>query len=206
MAGPRAKRPSTRDSSGSKGSQAREKPTLMKCALRHAQDSFEGAEETSASFFFNARGDRGILNREHDAGYNHSLVSMLEHIPDRLEDLFDNVQERSETNSHFLLAMQWVIFATMPLKPEQLYYAIMSGTGQLDPNTVVRNSRVIDHTSMTAFILASSRGLLEETLSASAAKRRVQFIHEGFAYCCQAEACGRCPDVAERWRSYRQRI
>lgn len=103
---------------------------------------------------------------------------MLEHIPDRLKDLFDNVLERSEINSHFLLAMQWAIFVTTPLKPEQLYYAIMSGTGQLDSNTVVRNSRIIDHTAVTAFILASSRGLLEETSSASAGNRRVQFIHE----------------------------
>lgn len=41
-----------------KGKPGAGKFTLMKCALRHAQDSFDGAEETSASFFFNARGDR----------------------------------------------------------------------------------------------------------------------------------------------------
>ncbi|KAK3290943.1 uncharacterized protein B0H64DRAFT_49913 [Chaetomium fimeti] len=115
-----------------------------------------------------------ILNKEHDRGRIHGLRQRLRDIPGNLHELFRDILTRDRHNrGELLLCVQWVLFARQPLKPEQLYFAILSGVNpealsEFDPGEIT--------TAVTKrFILSSSKGLAEVTKSKSPT---VQFIHE----------------------------
>ncbi|KAL9036692.1 MAG: hypothetical protein Q9180_004151 [Flavoplaca navasiana] len=115
-----------------------------------------------------------ILNKEYDHGRIHALRKRLKEIPDGLDRLFEDILTRD--NSHFeelILCLQWILYAQHPLRREELYYAILSGTDAealtpWDPELVTAQD-------MDKFILSSSKGLAETTKSKS---QTVQFIHE----------------------------
>jgi hypothetical protein len=66
-----------------------------------------------------------------------------------------------------------VLFARQPLRPEELYFAILSGT---EPGALIEwNTDVIIIDVIRRFILNSSKGLAEITCSMALT---VQFIHE----------------------------
>lgn len=74
---------------------------------------------------------------------------------------------------NLLLCIKWILYASRPLRPEELYFAILSGGDPTsltawDPEDVTRDD--IDR-----FLLSSSKGLAELTKSKS---QTVQFIHE----------------------------
>ncbi|KAI4282990.1 MAG: hypothetical protein L6R38_002516 [Xanthoria sp. 2 TBL-2021] len=72
-----------------------------------------------------------ILNKEYDHGRVHSLRRRLKEIPDGLDKLFEDILTRD--NAHFeelILCLQWILYAERPLKREELYYAILSGTDE----------------------------------------------------------------------------
>ncbi|KAK1839054.1 nacht and ankyrin domain protein [Colletotrichum chrysophilum] len=75
-----------------------------------------------------------------------------------------------------LLCVQWVLFAKEPLRPEQLYFAILSGV-EIDSTEALSDwdSEDITTDTMRRFILDSSKGLTEVTKSKTPT---VQFIHE----------------------------
>ena len=116
----------------------------------------------------------GILNKEHDGGRIHALRQRLRDIPGDLHELFRDILMRDHHNrGELLLCIQWVLFARQPLKPEQLYFAILSG---VDPDALSEwNPDEITAAVMKRFILNSSKGLAEVTKSKSPT---VQFIHE----------------------------
>lgn len=115
-----------------------------------------------------------ILNKEHDGGRIHGLRRRIQDIPGDLHKLFRDILTRDHHNrNELLLCIQWILFARVPLKPEQLYFAIMSG---VEPNGLSRwDSDYIIMDVIKKFILSSSKGLAEITKSKGPT---VQFIHE----------------------------
>ncbi|KAK3898217.1 hypothetical protein C8A05DRAFT_47392 [Staphylotrichum tortipilum] len=120
-----------------------------------------------------------ILNKEHDRGRIHALQRKLHAIPEDLHELFRDILTRDILtrdciNRHeLLLCVQWVLFARHPLRPEQLYFAILAG---VEPNSLSEwDPDEITTTVMGRFILDSSKGLAEVTKSK---RPTVQFIHE----------------------------
>ncbi|KAK3360961.1 hypothetical protein B0T24DRAFT_120609 [Lasiosphaeria ovina] len=118
----------------------------------------------------------GILNKEHDGGRIHALRQRLRDIPGDLHELFRDILRRDHLNrGELLLCIQWVLFARQPLKPEQLYFAILAG---IEPQVLSEwDPDEITATVIQRFILDSSKGLAEITKSKSPT---VQFIHDNF--------------------------
>ncbi|KAK8923034.1 Ankyrin repeat domain-containing protein 50 [Metarhizium anisopliae] len=116
----------------------------------------------------------GILNKAHDKGRIHELRRILRDIPGDLHELFRDILTRDcHKRDELLLCIQWVLFARQPLKPEQLYFAILSGT---EPEALSDwNPGEITVSSMKNFILDSSKGLTEVIKSKNPT---IQFIHE----------------------------
>ena len=115
-----------------------------------------------------------ILNKEYDHGRVHALRKRLKEIPDGLDRLFEDILIRD--NAHFeelILCLQWILYAKRPLKREELYYAILSGTDEeaLTP----WEPEMVTAQDIDKFILSCSKGLAETTKSKS---QTVQFIHE----------------------------
>jgi hypothetical protein len=116
-----------------------------------------------------------MLNKEHDEGRTtRRLQQKLKDIPSDLHKLFRNILTRDCRNrDELLLCIQWLLFARQPLKPEQLYCAILSST---EPEYLSKwdyNEMSMD--AIKRFILNSSKGLAEITTSKTPS---VQFIHE----------------------------
>ena len=115
-----------------------------------------------------------ILNKEYDHGRVHTLRKRLREIPDGLEKLFEDILTRDQENVEELtLCLQWILYASRPLKREELYCATVYGD---KPETIAP----LDHEEATSlvmerFILSCSKGLVEITKSKT---QVVQFIHE----------------------------
>ncbi|KAI4262639.1 MAG: hypothetical protein L6R35_007375, partial [Caloplaca aegaea] len=115
-----------------------------------------------------------ILNKEYDHGRVHALRRRLREIPDGLDKLFEDILTRYNARSEeLILCLQWILHAKRPLKREELYYAILSGTDEeaLAP----WDFEIVTSQDMDKFILSCSKGLAETTKSKS---QTVQFIHE----------------------------
>ncbi|KAM0256047.1 hypothetical protein ACHAQJ_005246 [Trichoderma viride] len=113
----------------------------------------------------------GILNKEYDRGHApHILQKRLVELPGDLHELFRDILRRDSGNTdELLLCIQLVLFTRQPLRPEQLYSAILS-----------EELSVVDFNDITTDdikrrILNSSKGLTEVTKSKIPT---VQFIHE----------------------------
>jgi ankyrin repeat protein/nucleoside phosphorylase len=115
-----------------------------------------------------------LLKKDVDSGQIHACNKRLERIPDKLDELFDDILTRDTYNmDRLFLCLQWIFFAIRPLTSIELFYAVLISeeTGslvQLDP-------RDVDEESLENFVLASSKGLAELTKGDS---KTVQFIHE----------------------------
>ena len=115
-----------------------------------------------------------ILNKEYDHGRVHALRRRLKEIPDGLDKLFDDILTRDRENTEELvLCLQWVLYAKQPLKREELYYAILSGTDH--EMLSVSHPDGVTVQDMERFILSCSKGLAETTKLKA---QTVQFIHE----------------------------
>ncbi|QLI67824.1 Ankyrin-1 [Metarhizium brunneum] len=116
----------------------------------------------------------GILNKAHDKGRIHELRKILRDIPGDLHELFRDILTRDcHKRDELLLCIQWVLFSRQPLKPEQLYFAILSG---IEPGALSDwNPDEITVSIMKNFILDSSKGLTEVAKSKNPT---IQFIHE----------------------------
>ena len=115
-----------------------------------------------------------ILNKEYDHGRILGLRKRLREIPDGLEKLFEDILTRDQQNMEgLILCLQWILYAERPLRQEEVYYAIHSGT---DPEALTSTaSEEITTQDMERFILSCSKGLAETTRLKA---RTVQFIHE----------------------------
>lgn len=115
-----------------------------------------------------------ILNKEYDDGNMHTLRKKLRDIPAELHELFRDILTRDQLHQdRLLLCIQWVLFARKPLRPEELYFAILSG---IQPDILESwNADEVTENVIEKFLLSSSKGLADVTKSAIPT---VQFIHE----------------------------
>jgi hypothetical protein len=74
-----------------------------------------------------------------------------------------------------LLCLQWILFASRPLKREEFYFAMVAGLDPEAENMTAWDSDHIRVDDMNRFVLNSSKGLAELTKSKTPT---VQFIHE----------------------------
>jgi ankyrin repeat protein len=117
-----------------------------------------------------------ILNSE----YPNSSVSIkkirerLKEIPPKLTDLFEMILKRDGENLEQLqVCLKWILFATRPLKPQELYFAIQLG---LDKEcSSCWDQEDVELVQMKTFVRSSSKGLAEVTRNKTS---EVQFIHE----------------------------
>ena len=116
-----------------------------------------------------------ILNEDSDNGDIPRLKKRLGELPAGLHELFQDMLSRDTRNmDNFRLCLQWLLFATQPLTPEELYYAIRAGNAvdlvtPWDPEE-------IDMSSIRLFLISSSKGLAE--FAESEWETTVQLIHE----------------------------
>ncbi|KAI0450702.1 ankyrin [Xylaria acuta] len=114
-----------------------------------------------------------ILNKENDKGGNISVQKRLRQIPRGLHDLFQDMLTRDNENiEDMILCIQWILFAKRPLRPEELYFAIQSGSNA--DESMVWDETDVPMDQINRFNLNASKGLAEITKKDSA----VQFIHE----------------------------
>lgn len=123
-----------------------------------------------------------ILNKEADRGNQHKIPAKLQEIPTSLHNLFDTIIEKDAGDNRCLLpTLMWVLSSKGSLQPIELYFGIMISTGQLSPEDMVWDPRLVDPTMVENFLISSSRGLIEfvkrgyTTLNSSS---QVQIIHE----------------------------
>ena len=102
-----------------------------------------------------------ILNKEGDRGNQHLLRAQLQRIPTGLFDILEEIRYQDASDERFLPAIRWVLFSCVPLKAEELYYAILVSTGQLTTESIFWNRQIIDARVINDFILSSSKGLVE---------------------------------------------
>jgi ankyrin repeat protein len=115
-----------------------------------------------------------MLNKEFDRGRMHALQKRLDEIPSDLDALFRDILTRDTENvEDLILCLQWILYARRPMKPEELYFAILAGVAaeELAP----WNSDELTEQDIQRYILSSSKGLAEMTKSKHPT---VQFIHE----------------------------
>ncbi|KAL6811155.1 hypothetical protein GGI42DRAFT_339932 [Trichoderma sp. SZMC 28013] len=115
-----------------------------------------------------------ILNAEFDRGRIFAVRKRLQELPPGLSDLFKTILKRDcENMQELLLCVQWLLYAKRPLKPEEFYFAILSGLS--DDSLSECDVSQITSDVLKKFVLSSSKGLAEVTKSAFPT---VQFIHE----------------------------
>jgi ankyrin repeat protein len=115
-----------------------------------------------------------MLNKEYDHGQIHALRRRLSEIPDELDNLFADILMRdAERRDESILCLQWLLFAQRPLKREELYFAVLSGT---EPSALRKwDPAEVSNQTIDRFILSCSKGLAEVS---KAKDQTIQFIHE----------------------------
>ncbi|KAI1366620.1 hypothetical protein F5Y08DRAFT_351066 [Xylaria arbuscula] len=117
-----------------------------------------------------------ILNKEYDHGRISSIKPRIDEIPSQLSDLFRGMLRRDNENmDEFLLSIQWILFARRPLKPQEYYYALLSGLNHNHGDLEEWNEKKVTIKTIEKYVLSSSKGLAEVTRTLTPT---VQFIHE----------------------------
>jgi hypothetical protein len=99
-----------------------------------------------------------MMRERCDGGASRSAVlKSLQEVPDKLQELIGAILHSPD--DALLCAMQWMMFGRRSLKLPELYSAIHAGTGQTTSGAW--DTPQAEHDGMEAFILASSRGLVE---------------------------------------------
>ena len=115
-----------------------------------------------------------ILNKAFDDGEVRAMQKKLREIPSDLDEVFfallnkDNPRKQETT-----LMLQWVLFARRLLKPEELYFAVLAGTGTEVLGAWNRSNDTPE--TIKRFITSTSKGLVEVR---KGNEETVQFIHE----------------------------
>ena len=118
----------------------------------------------------------GILNTEYPNGLisTNKIRQRLKEIPQGLSDLFEMILKRDGMNLEQLhVCLKWILFATRPLKPQELYFAVQISLNK-DCSSYWDQDDV-DLDQIKAFIRSASKGLAEVTWNRAS---EVQFIHE----------------------------
>ena len=124
-----------------------------------------------------------LLNIEFNKGRIKAMWKKLKEIPSDLDKLFSKLLERGDPENDkktAILVFQWVLFSVRPLKPTELYFAVLAGT---DPDELgAWDQSQVDFETIKRFITSASRGLVEivpETKFFTGDDQViVQFIHQ----------------------------
>ncbi|KAK6528601.1 hypothetical protein TWF281_009839 [Arthrobotrys megalospora] len=115
-----------------------------------------------------------MLNQAYDNGNIHAVRKMLREVPSDLGEVFRILLEKDNPNiSQTILMLLLVLFAKESLKPEEFYYAVLSGS---EPDSLGKwDGSIVTHQIIGRFITNGSRGLIEIR---DGDIKSVQFIHE----------------------------
>jgi hypothetical protein len=116
-----------------------------------------------------------ILNSEYrNSSAFTKIRERLKEIPPKLTDLFEMILTRDGENlERMQVCLKWILFATRPLKPQELYFAVQLG---LDKEcSGFWDQEDVDLEQIKTFVRSSSKGLAEVTRNKAS---EVQFIHE----------------------------
>ncbi|KAK4031521.1 ankyrin repeat domain-protein [Parachaetomium inaequale] len=114
-----------------------------------------------------------LLNKAYDDSRLEAMREALEEVPADLEDVFNRLLSKDDPNKAETIRMlQWVLLSRRPLKPEELFFAVLAGTAPEYTGPWDR-SKITGHTIQRR-ITASSKGLIEARTGDMAS---VQFIH-----------------------------
>lgn len=120
--------------------------------------------------------DVDILNKEFKRGRIFAVKRRLQEMPTQLSELFKDILTRDAENmADLLLCIQWILYAKRPLKPEELYFAVVSGLDPNPKNLAKWNPGHITTDDIGRFVLSSSKGLAEIS---KCGHQTVRFIRE----------------------------
>ncbi|KAF3183773.1 hypothetical protein TWF225_006229 [Orbilia oligospora] len=115
-----------------------------------------------------------MLNQAYDNGSIHAVRMKLREIPSDLDNVFRILLEKDNPDkSQTMLMLLLVLFTKRQLKPEEFYYAVLSGS---EPGSLGRReSSIVTDQLIERFIISGSKGLIEVR---NGDHKSVQFIHE----------------------------
>ncbi|KLU89624.1 ankyrin repeat domain-containing protein [Magnaporthiopsis poae ATCC 64411] len=114
-----------------------------------------------------------LLNQAYDDGRLEAMRKALEEVPADLEEVFNKLLGKADPNKAETIRMlQWVLLSRRPLKPEELFFAVLAGTAPEYSGPWDRLK--ITMAAIQRRITASSKGLVEARTGNAAL---VQFIH-----------------------------
>jgi ankyrin repeat protein len=129
-----------------------------------------------------------LLNMEFNRGQIKAMWTRLDEIPDDMDELFLEILERKDSEDGkkmTLLLFQWVLFAVQPLKPTQLYFAVLAGTDP--PELGAWDRSQVELETIDRFITSCSKGLVEirpkVNYYTGEDESGVQFIHQSVIDC-----------------------
>ncbi|CAM5999841.1 unnamed protein product, partial [Sphagnum balticum] len=116
-----------------------------------------------------------MLDQAFDEGKVEAMHQKLSELPGDLEQVFETLLSKDNSDKHeTIFLLQCVLFARRALTPEELYFAMISGTNP-------KNVGAWDRSKVTSDVIQkrithSSKGLIE--IRKGGEDRTVQFIHE----------------------------
>jgi hypothetical protein len=127
-----------------------------------------------------------VLNIEFNKGKIKAMRKKLNKIPSDINELFSKLLEKEDSEDDkktVILVLQWVLFSVRPLKPTELYFAVLAGT---DPDDLgAWDQSQVEFETIKLFITNASRGLVEIVSRTGTMQRItqvdqdiVQFIHQ----------------------------
>ena len=117
----------------------------------------------------------GILNRECLDGRQDFVGDKLDELPPELSELFLKILGTHKNYPReLLLGILWILHAKRPLRPEEFYFAVLSGSCP-DKATKPWDKNYTTAKTISQFVTSSTKGLAEVTTSKPST---VQFIHE----------------------------
>lgn len=145
----------------------------VKAKSKHAEALRSEILEKSSGIFLWVVLVLDILNNDNSISVQR-LRERLKEIPPKLSELFQMILSRDGDNLKQLqLCLNWVLFASRALKPQELYFAIQFGFDK--ECSGFWDQADLDLDDMKAFVRSSSKGLAEVTRNKAC---EVQFIHE----------------------------
>jgi hypothetical protein len=117
-----------------------------------------------------------LVKREFQNGRIFAVRKCLQEVPPRLKDLFKHIITQDGNNlDDLLLCVQWLLCSERLLRPDEFYFALVSGLDP-DPRSIGPGANTqISWEYYDRFVISSSKGLAQVT---EARPRTVQFIHE----------------------------
>ncbi|KAL8295182.1 hypothetical protein RB597_008531 [Gaeumannomyces tritici] len=114
-----------------------------------------------------------LLNKAYDDGRLEAMREALEKVPADLEEVFNKLLSKNDPNKAETIRMlQWVLLSQRPLKPEELFFAVLAGAAPEYNEPWDRLKITAD--TIRRRINASPKGLIEARAGYAPF---VQFIH-----------------------------